>query len=107
MDPSSQLPDAQDLGWPCSELHGHAGPTPGDSLRVSESSLEKLPWRVGGCEIPETIGFRGWGKGSGSFSLSGGEEGEKCNTNYICREIKNDFKFYFPVSQHIPWRYFI
>lgn len=96
-----------DLGWPCSELRSHAGPTPGNSLWVSESSLEKLPWRVGGCEIPENTGS-GDGEKAAAASVSLEERrGEKCNTNYVCREIKNDFKFYFPVSQHIPWRYFI
>lgn len=44
------------------------------------------------------------GKDSG---CSPGERRGRCNGNYICREIKNDFKFHFPISQHIPWRYFI
>lgn len=47
------------------------------------------------------------GKKTVAAPASRGEEGKKSNTNYICREIKNDFKFYFLVSQHIPWRYFI
>lgn len=54
-----------------------------------------------------TQGLSQTGRGQWRTSLSQGEEAEKCNTNYMRREIKNDFKFYFPVSQHIPWCCFI
>lgn len=63
-----------------------------------------------GCGDVKPRGTQGLSIGAQTGKDSGSSPRErrgKCNSNYICREIKNDFKFYFPVSQHIPWRYFI
>lgn len=81
------------LGAP-GELDGHAGPSSGDSAEPQDAT-----WHAG-TETQGLGNLRGQVRDSPAMT-SRGERG-KSHTNDICREVKNDFRFYFPISLSNP-----